>query len=76
MSDDQPTDVVAALSSDGAYTLFVADFADTDTALAVRGAQVDRGRRTLEIDGVLVVTRAPTARSRSRRRPTTAPGTA
>ena len=32
MSDDQSTDVVAALS-DGAYTLFVADFADTDTAL-------------------------------------------
>ena len=36
MSEDQTnpetTDVVAAAITDGAYTLFVADFADTDTA--------------------------------------------
>jgi uncharacterized membrane protein len=58
MSDDQPTDVVAALS-DGAYTLFVADFADTDTALAAYEAlkSIEDGR-TLEIDGVIVVSRA------------------
>ena len=58
MSDDQPTDVVAALS-DGAYTLFVADFSDTDTALAAYEAlkSIEDGR-TLEIDGVIVVSRA------------------
>ncbi len=37
MSDDQttpatPNDAVIAAASDGAYTLFVADFADTDSA--------------------------------------------
>ena len=58
MSDDQPTDVVAALS-DGAYTLFVADFADTDTAWAAYQAltSIEDGR-TIEIDGVVVVSRA------------------
>ncbi|GEK21179.1 DUF1269 domain-containing protein [Cellulomonas xylanilytica] len=58
MSDDQPTDVVAALS-DGAYTLFVADFSDTGTALAAYEAlkSIEDGR-TLEIDGVIVVSRS------------------
>ena len=57
MSDDQPTDVVAALS-DGTYTLFVADFTDTGTAWAAYEAlQSIEDGRTLEIDGVIVVAR-------------------
>jgi uncharacterized membrane protein len=57
MSDDQPTDVVAALS-DGAYTLFVADFTDTDTAWAAYETlkEVEDGK-TLDIEGVIVVKR-------------------
>src|SRR4051795_7695844 len=57
MSDDQPTDVVAALS-DGAYTLFVADFTDTDTAWAAYETlkSVEDGK-TLDIEGVIVVKR-------------------
>ena len=57
MSDDQSTDVVAALS-DGAYTLFVADFTDTETAWAAYEAlkEVEDGSR-LDIDGVIVVKR-------------------
>jgi len=57
MSDDQSTDVVAALS-DGAYTLFVADFTDTDTAWAAYETlkSVEDGK-TLDIEGVIVVKR-------------------
>ena len=57
MSDDQPTDVVAALS-DGAYTLLVADFTDTDTAWAAYETlkEVADGK-TLDIEGVIVVKR-------------------
>lgn len=57
MSDDQPTDVVAALS-DGAYTLFVADFTDTGTAWSAYEAlkSIEDGA-TLKIDGVIVVKR-------------------
>ena len=58
MSDDQPTDVVAALS-DGAYTLFVAEFSDTDTAWAAyESLKAIEDGRTIEIDGVIVVNRA------------------
>ena len=54
---DQP-EVVAAALSDGAYTLFVADFAATDTAWQAYEAlkEVEDGR-SVEIEGVLVVTR-------------------
>lgn len=64
MSDEQAgqpddgVDAVAAVVSDGAYTLFVADFADTDTAWqayeALKG--MEDGRH-VEIDGVVVVKR-------------------
>ncbi len=63
MSEDQNTGeqsefVAAAAVSDGAYTLFVADFADTDTAWQAYEAlkSVEDGR-SVEIEGVLVVTR-------------------
>ena len=57
MSDDQPTDVVAALS-DGAYTLFVADFTDTDTAWAAYETLTSvADGKTLDIQGVIVVKR-------------------
>ena len=62
MSDEPSTtnqdDVVAvgAVVSDGAYTLFVADFADTDTAWEAYEAlkSVEDGKR-LDIEGVIVV---------------------
>src|SRR6478736_3849324 len=51
MSDDQPTDVVAALS-DGAFTLFVADFTDTDTAWqAYETLKSVEDGKTLDIEG-------------------------
>ena len=56
---DEPEVVVAgAAVSDGAYTLFVADFSDTDTAWQAYEAlkSVEDGR-TVEIEGVLVVKR-------------------
>jgi uncharacterized membrane protein len=56
---DEPDVVVAgAAVSDGAYTLFVADFSDTDTAWQAYEAlkSVEDGR-TVEIEGVLVVKR-------------------
>ena len=62
MSEDQKSveqsDVVAASISDGAYTLFVADFSDTDTAWQAYEAlkSVEDGR-SVEIEGVLVVKR-------------------
>lgn len=62
MSEDQhssdETEMVGASVSDGAYTLFVADFSDTDTAWqayeALKGAE---DGRSVEIEGVLVVKR-------------------
>ena len=62
MSEDQnsadQTEIVAASLSDGAYTLFVADFSETDTAWQAYEAlkSVEDGR-TVEIEGVLVVRR-------------------
>jgi len=57
MSDDQSTDYVAAVS-DGAYTLFVADFTDTDTAWAAyEDLKSVENRKTFDIDGVIVVKR-------------------
>ena len=55
---DQPEVVAAAAVSDGAYTLFVADFPDTDTAWEAYEAlkSVEDGRH-VEIDGVIVVKR-------------------
>ena len=56
-SVDQP-EMVAASLSDGAYTFFVADFSDTDTAWRAYEAlkTVEEGR-SVEIEGVLVVKR-------------------
>jgi len=62
MSDVQGTekgdDLAAAVVTDGAYTLFAADFADTDAAWetyeVLKG--IEDGR-TLEIEGVIVVKR-------------------
>jgi uncharacterized membrane protein len=65
MSDEQTPvepdvepDVVAAAISDGAYTLFVADFNDTDSALEAYEAlkEIEDGRH-VEIEGVLVLKR-------------------
>jgi uncharacterized membrane protein len=62
MSDESNTpefDLSAAAVSDGAYTLLVADFSDTDSAWeayeALRSAE---DGRTVEIEGVLVVRRS------------------
>lgn len=62
MSEDQNTaaqaEVVAAALSDGAYTLFVADFSDTDTAWqAYEALKSAEDGRSVEIEGVLVVKR-------------------
>src|SRR6478609_3969829 len=62
---DQPVEttsetvVSAAAVSDGAYTLMVADFSDTDTAWEAYEAlkEVEDGR-TVEIEGVIVVKRS------------------
>ena len=55
-SDD--TVASAAAISDGAYTLFVADFTDTDTAWqAYELLQEIEDGRTVELEGVLVVKR-------------------
>src|SRR3954454_2390973 len=53
------TTVSAAAVSDGAYTLMVADFSDTDTAWEAYEAlkEVEDGR-TVEIEGVVVVKRS------------------
>ena len=64
MTEDQSVDatteveVDAAAISDGAYTLFVADFTDTAAAMQTYEAlkEIEDGR-TLEIEGVLVVKR-------------------
>lgn len=51
-------EVVAAVVSDGAYTLFAADFSDTASAMEAYEAlkQIEDGR-TVEIEGVIVVKR-------------------
>ena len=59
MSDDNLTDTeIVAAVSDGAYTLIVADFADTDTAWQAYEAlkSVEDGN-SVEIEGVVVVKR-------------------
>jgi uncharacterized membrane protein len=62
MSDDQnsvdQSEVLAAAVSDGAYTLFVADFSDTDNAWRAYEVlkSVEDGRN-VQIEGVLVVKR-------------------
>ncbi len=55
--DDQ-VDIVAAAATDGAYTLFVADFSDTGTAMEAYEAlkSIEDGRH-VSIEGVLVVKR-------------------
>ena len=67
MSEDQSsageTEMMGAAVSDGAYTLFVADFSETDTAWQAYEAlkSVEDGR-TVEIEGVIVVKRDPDGR--------------
>jgi len=57
-TDPVEAEAVGAVVSDGAYTLFAADFSDTETAMEAYEAlkQIEDGR-TLEIEGVIVVTR-------------------
>jgi uncharacterized membrane protein len=63
MSEDQSgtdpsTSVSAAAVSDGAYTLIVADFSDTDLAWrAYEALEAVEDGRTVEIEGVVVVRR-------------------
>jgi uncharacterized membrane protein len=62
MSEDQTNpetpDVVAAAVTDGAYTLFVADFASTDMAWeAYEALKSVEDERTIEIEGVIVIKR-------------------
>jgi uncharacterized membrane protein len=53
---DNPTDAEATVISDGAYTVFVADFADTDSAWeAYELLKSLEDGRNLKIEGVLVV---------------------
>jgi uncharacterized membrane protein len=54
----EPTVTVVGAASDGAYTLLVADFADTTSAQEAYGAlkEVEDGRH-VEIEGVIVVKR-------------------
>jgi uncharacterized membrane protein len=63
MTDEQTpstdnVDMVAAAAFDGAYTLFVADFSDTDTAMAAYEAlkSIEDGQH-VAIEGVVVVKR-------------------
>jgi uncharacterized membrane protein len=63
MSEDQTRDtsedMVVAAVSDGAYTLLVADFSDTEAAReAYDLLRAAEDGRTLEIEGVIVVKRA------------------
>lgn len=62
MSDDQTptpadeTEVTAGVVTDGAYTLFVADFSEPDTAFeAYESLKAVEDGRTVAIEGVLVV---------------------
>jgi uncharacterized membrane protein len=55
----ESTEVSAAAVSDGAYTLLVADFSDTDTAWdAYQALESVEDGRTVEIEGVVVVKRS------------------
>ena len=55
---DEQSEVVAGALSDGAYTLFVADFSDTDAAWhAYETLKSVEDGRSVEIEGVLVVKR-------------------
>lgn len=55
---EQPEVVAAGLLSDGAYTVFVADFNDTDTAWgAYESLKALEDGATFQIDGVVVVKR-------------------
>ena len=58
-TESEPEVVVAAASvTDGAYTLFVADFADTSTAWeAYEALKAAEDGRSMEIEGVIVVKR-------------------
>jgi uncharacterized membrane protein len=57
-TDPETPDVVAAAVTDGAYTLFVADFSETDTAWeAYEALKSLEDGRTMEIEGVIVVKR-------------------
>ena len=62
MSDDSNTpdlEMNAAAISDGAYTLLIADFSDTSTAWeAYEALKAAEDGRTVEIEGVVVVTRS------------------
>ncbi|WP_286929664.1 MULTISPECIES: DUF1269 domain-containing protein [Aeromicrobium] len=52
------TEVVAAAVTDGAYTLFIADFADTSTAWqAYESLKAAEDGRSVELEGVIVVKR-------------------
>jgi len=64
----------AAIITDGARTLFIADFNDTDSAWkAYEGLKAAQDGVRVKIDGVVVVKRDQAARSTSSRRATTAP---
>ena len=57
-ADETEVTAVGAVVTDGAYTLFVADFSDTDTAWAAYEALLAaEDGATVEIEGVLVVKR-------------------
>src|SRR3954454_12551130 len=62
MTDETNTgdlEMSAAAVSDGAYTLIVADFSDTTMAMqAYEGLKSVEDGRTVEIDGVIVVSRS------------------
>lgn len=54
----EDTDVVAAMT-DGVYTLLIADFADTDTALqAYELLKAAEDGRTVDVEGAVVVSRS------------------
>lgn len=59
MSETPGDDVVIGAVSDGIYTLIIADFADTGSALAAYEAlrEIEDGR-TLEVEGAIVVNRS------------------
>ena len=57
-ADEQDVTGVGAIATDGAYTLFVADFSDTDTAwTAYEALLAAEDGATVEIEGVIVVKR-------------------
>ena len=57
-TNPEATEVVAAAVTDGAYTLFVADFSETDIAWeAYEALKSLEDGRTIEIEGVIVIKR-------------------